>query len=183
MPMVNIRDANRPRSTRGDATRSSVATNNPRLSAASSVTPISAGLVHPQSLPKVSARRNSATDGPSNSGARPVEALPAIAILDRRRGRQDQPAKDGANQPKGTAMKNTQRQPSESIRNPPTDGPTDRPMAWAAPWTPMARPSRRRADGGGDDRHAVSLQHGRAHCLEHTEDDQPAQARCKAAQR
>ena len=45
--------------------------------------------------------------------------------------------------PKGTLTRKMSRHPLMASKNPPTDGPRARPIAWAAPWMPMALPSDR----------------------------------------
>ena len=101
--------------------------------------PMMAGESNPP-LPKESAEKRATTAGKNR--ARPAQSKGTRSWRWRLRGMKSSPA-TMPSRPKGTLTRKISRQPPAASKNPPTDGPRARPIAWAAPWMPMALPSDR----------------------------------------
>ena len=98
------------------------------------------GEVHPSVAPKEMAVSRATTVGKKR--ARPWTSKASFCWRFWLRGTKARAAA-APNTPSGTLTKKISRHPPAASRRPPTDGPSARPMAWAAPWNPMARPRER----------------------------------------
>ena len=124
----------------GSLSRRSCQTNSPMSTAAATNRPTINGEPHPSSAPNEMPDNRATTAG--KKIASPNQSKRTRAIRFRLRGT-SRTAAVAPNRPKGTLTKKMRRHPPAARSSPPTDGPSARPRAWAAPWIPIARPSNR----------------------------------------
>ena len=102
------------------------------------ITPRINGEVHPAVFPNETADRMATTAGKNMDS--PFQSNGTRSCRWRLRGMSSRPAMTPST-PKGTLTMKIRRQPPAARSSPPTDGPRASPIAWAAPWIPIALPS------------------------------------------